>query len=57
VNLLVGLLKPPTTAECQADHLGKAAGSEHGRSPAAPGGVLSSSSAPKAKLSSKGGKG
>jgi phospholipid/cholesterol/gamma-HCH transport system substrate-binding protein len=63
VNLLVGLLKPPTRKECKADSLLPAntpeeePGSEHGRSPAAPGGVLSSSSAPKAKLSSKRGKG
>jgi phospholipid/cholesterol/gamma-HCH transport system substrate-binding protein len=44
VNLLVGLLKPPTSAECQSQGILNAAGvatSEHGRTKAPAGGLFS----------------
>ena len=51
VSLLIGLLKPPSKAECEADHLrgGAKASSELGRSQAAPGGALSALKASTAK--------
>lgn len=67
VNLVVGLLKPPTRKECKEHGLLPAntpeeAESEHGRSPAAPGGIFSGLAAPKplaseTKSSAKTGKG
>ncbi len=69
VNLLVGLLKPPTRKECKEKGLLPAStpeepatpttASEHGRSPSVPGGALSgsSSAASASKHETHGGKG